>query len=268
MHLLQRGDRELKDQIGVTLIANAGLFIQSDRIRFLIDAIHHDQDHPFSIVSQKKLKEIIDGSAPYKDVEYILYTHCHSDHFSPKYTKEYLRNNIIKALFIPDDCKSTNMDSEFTATARNVNHVYLSGEIGKRMTYILNDDLRIHTFRTRHLGEEYKEDVHFCFVLSIGRENILITGDSDYDPATFREALKDLTIHYLVINPLFYNHKLGRQIIDEIIQPKEILINHIPFETDDIYKLRRLTKRDMEKHFVSHRKVTALTEENQTIFLI
>ena len=256
----------MKDQISVTLVANAGLFIQSGRYRFLIDAIHHDQDHPFSIVSQKKLKEIIDGSASYKDVEYILFTHCHSDHFSPKYTKEYLSNNVIKALFIPDACKNTDMDSESSEAARNVNQVTLSGELGKRMTYILNDDIKIHTFRTRHLGEEYIEDVHYCIVLSIGRENILITGDSGYDLAIFQEALKDIRIHYLVVNPLFYNHKLGRQIIDEIIQPKEILIYHIPFEEDDIYKLRRLTKRDVEKHRVSFREVTALTEENQTVY--
>src|SRR5690554_2838714 len=97
--------RPLTKSIRITLIANAGVFIEYGRYRFLVDALHQEKDHPFSVVGVEKMKELIDGRGPYKDVEYILYTHCHSDHFSRRHTEAYLKNNRIEALFLPRTCR-------------------------------------------------------------------------------------------------------------------------------------------------------------------
>lgn len=258
----------MNDLISVTLIANAGLLIQGKNHGFLIDGIHHDKNQPFSVVQKEKLNQMINGSGQYKDVEYILYTHCHSDHFSEKYTKAYLGNNHVKALFIPKTYLDGHGDFKEDSSNQNTQLVNLQGGLGELITYESQDEINIMAFKSFHLGEEYKEEDHYCFLLNIGHKNILITSDADYDALTFMSALEDIKIHVMVVNPLFYNHKAGREIIYNLIRPKEIIIYHIPFEEDDRYKLRRLTKRDMDKHHGQLGKVTALTEEDQIIHLM
>ncbi len=257
----------MNDQISVTLIANAGLLIQDKKYRFLIDAFHHDEGQPFSIVSKEKLNQMINGSEEYKDVDYILYTHCHSDHFSSKYTKAYLEQNQINTLFIPNGWETNDHDFESYLLEKGIHEVNFCGDLGELIPYMVKEELKIQAFKSLHLGEAYQEDPHYCVILSLGDFNILITGDANYDPETFKSALNGIRIHTIVVNPLFYNHKLGRQIIYDLIKPDEIIIYHIPFEKDDVYKLRRLTKRDIDKHHGEHHSVTALTEENQTIVL-
>lgn len=259
----------MNEEISVTLIANAGLLIQGKSRRFLIDGLHHDENQPFSIASKKKLNEVIDGSEEYKDVEYIMYTHCHSDHFSGKHTKAYLERNRIETLFLPHMGKDKERDTELESylLGEDIHQMKLHGDVGELRTYKISGEVRIHAFKAIHMGEEYKEEPHYCIVLGIGSHNILILGDADYDINTFKKALSGLSIHVMIINPLFFNHKSGRQIMTDLIRPEEIIIYHIPFEEDDVYGICRLTKRDMEKYQGVFPKVHALTEENQMIHL-
>ena len=258
----------MNDLISVTLIANAGLLIQGKNHRFLIDGIHHDKNQPFSVVGKEKLNQMINGSGQYQDVEYILYTHCHSDHFSEKYTKAYLEKNHVLTLFMPKTYLDGHGDFKKNLPSNKTQVVKLQGGLGELIPYESQDEIKIMAFKSLHLGEEYQGEDHYCFLLSIGDKNILITSDADYDALTFKSALEGIKIHTMVVNPLFYNHKAGREMIYNLIRPKEIIIYHIPFEEDDKYNLRRLTKRDMDKHHGQQGRVTALMEEDQIIHLM
>lgn len=255
----------MESGIRITLIANAGVFIEYDGYRFLVDAIHQEKDHPFSVVRPEKLKDLIEGSGSYKDVEYILYTHCHSDHFSRRHTEAYLKNNRIEALFMPRTCRKGVDPGDDSCTDWDDRAVMLIGENGERKTHRLAVDLAIHAFQTDHLGEEYREDVHFCYVLSLGSANLLITGDADYHREVFEKALSGMSIDAVLVNPIFFNNKKGRTIISEVMKPREVIIYHIPFEEDDVYKIRKMTERDMKKHAQMNCIVTSLTEEGQSI---
>lgn len=256
-----------KEKLRIRLIANAGLFVESSRDRFLIDAIHHEPDHPFSVVRKEFLEEILHGHGEYRDVDYLLYTHCHSDHFTEKYTKEYLKHHQVQGVFLPEACLGAGL---FQDRTRNELKVFAlkDSRLGRLISYEIHKDLTIHVFRTTHLGEDYQGEIHYSYVLSIGSMNILITGDASYEEEEFRKALEGLSIDTMITTPLFYHHNVGRQIMEEVIKPQIVLIYHIPFKEDDIYKMRKLTMRDIEKHKALHLTVIALMEENQTIDLV
>ena len=44
-----------------TLIANAGILLEIDGIRFLIDGLHHSSQYPFSPVPQAMLDQMLRG---------------------------------------------------------------------------------------------------------------------------------------------------------------------------------------------------------------
>ena len=55
-----------------TLIANAGILLEIDGIRFLIDGLHHSSQYPFSPVPQAMLDQMLRGEGPFRDADFLL----------------------------------------------------------------------------------------------------------------------------------------------------------------------------------------------------
>lgn len=80
------------NELKITYIANAGLLISFSERTILIDGIHLFKPFGFSPVPEKVLNNIIKGEGLYKDMDYILFTHYHNDHFNEKKVNGLLFN--------------------------------------------------------------------------------------------------------------------------------------------------------------------------------
>lgn len=90
----------------VTYIANEGFFIETANHKVLIDAIFgniHGNwcDQPNDSVSC----QINKGASPYDNIDVILVTHKHSDHFNDSMIISFLVNNQKTVLICPDQVK-------------------------------------------------------------------------------------------------------------------------------------------------------------------
>ena len=88
-----------------TLIANAGILLEIDGIRFLIDGLHHSSQYPFSPVPQAMLDQMLRGEGPFRDADFLLFTHDHPDHWSPALTQVYLQANRVRRVLLPPRSK-------------------------------------------------------------------------------------------------------------------------------------------------------------------
>ena len=80
----------MSDEIQVTLVANAGILLSFRGRKLLIDGLFRAEDTPFSCIPAKTLEKLLNGYPPYDDIDYLLFTHYHTDHFSPEITRSYL----------------------------------------------------------------------------------------------------------------------------------------------------------------------------------
>lgn len=88
--------------ICITLLANAGILLHHNDTSILIDGIHINEGSPFSGLSDQMLSDLIDGKNIFKNIDFILFTHCHTDHFNANYTERFLMNNHVRGLIMPD----------------------------------------------------------------------------------------------------------------------------------------------------------------------
>ena len=98
-----------------TLIANAGILLEIDGIRFLIDGLHHSSQYPFSPVPQAMLDQMLRGEGPFRDADFLLFTHDHPDHWSPALTQAYLQANRVRRVLLPPRSKDGPAQDALTA---------------------------------------------------------------------------------------------------------------------------------------------------------
>ena len=76
-------------RIKLTLSANAGGALQLGEHRMLIDALHNQKVTGFSTMNEDRHNALF-IHPEFSEPEWIIYTHCHSDHYSQELTAKAL----------------------------------------------------------------------------------------------------------------------------------------------------------------------------------
>ncbi len=257
----------MKDEVSITLIANAGVLVKYRGIRFLIDGLYYDNEYGFSNIPEQLLKKIISGKDEFKDIDYLIFTHNHQDHFSAEYTMEYLKNNDIACIFMPSDKSNAIIELQNYLKDNYIAYRFLKIPIGDSYCYRVNGYISITIFNTCHMGEQYRSVENYCFLLSLGTKNILFTADADYTLSYFKGPLSGVDVDTVFINPLFFNNKAGRNVIEQVIRPNKVVIYHIPFPEDEKLRLHKIVERDMIRYKSDFYDVLALWNAEQNILI-
>lgn len=261
--------KELDDTkpIKVTLLANSGFFVEYNEMKILVDGTPIEIHDNFNGLSEEVLNDLLEGEKPlFRDIDLLLYTHFHRDHFSPEITGALIAGHKIRHLMMPDRGSKYIDQIRESAIQNNIGLLLPDIPLGEKVTYEL-DDIMIDSFRTLHAGEMYRETVHYCYLLNLGGKVLLITGDSDFDPDYFKVMLSGIKVHAVFINPLFLNRREGRKALTESIRPEKIVVCHIPFEGTPGTNLRKIAARDSVKHRDILPEIILLQDELREIVL-
>lgn len=256
-----------ENKINISLIANAGVLVEYRGVRFLLDGIHYDSRHYFSKVPDILLEELLSGRGRFSNIDYLLFSHNHVDHFSPKHTIQYLKNNDVKSVYLPKDGEGKFQELKNFMQENGVIQKQLKMPIGSAYTYLVGGDMGITVFQCTHMGDQFADVENYCYLLTLGGKNILFTSDGDYKKEYYEEILKKAHIDVLFVNPLYLNTVEGRTVIMDTLKPERIIIYHIPFEEDDNVNFRKMVKKDMEKFKKELSPMTALWNKEQMIEL-
>lgn len=261
------GHESKNDSIKITLVANAGVLVEYNGVGLLVDGIHHEEGHPFSRVSENDMKLMRQGYDIFANIDYLLFTHEHPDHFTPQYVSEHIQVRSVKGVFLP------NKSDGSPDLALLLNHVQklaipfwtLGLEPGDTKRFALADDLIVTAIGTRHMGPQYQTIRNDCFLLTLAGKNLLFTGDADYVSRYFKNALAEVALDAVFVNPVFYHNPNGQEIINEIFRPRNLVIYHMPFEQDDTLQFSYMVTSDIQRHGRPGIQTHVLRREKQSL---
>jgi L-ascorbate metabolism protein UlaG (beta-lactamase superfamily) len=251
----------------VTLLANEGILLEYKNTKLLIDGIHENTSEMFSGLSKRVLDDLLaENSSLFPSIDYVLFTHCHPDHFTAWCTESFLQNRRVKGLFIPDRQTSELVSLRQIAMRRAERTWFLDIPLGVKKTIALTEDISLTVFRSNHAGIQFADIENFCYLLDLAGRKVLIIGDGTYDAAYFASMLAGETIEVAFVNPMFIKLPEGREVITRALKPARVIVYHIPFVDRD-RGFRKFVKRDIEKYQGDLPPIDILWDELQEITL-
>jgi len=255
-------------QVAIQLLANSGVYIQGCGLRFLVDGIY-GKNRFFSPPLKEVQKAVFGMNSPYRNVNYLLHTHRHTDHFCAAYVNEYASNNTVDGIFVPRSSPDPDSFLEDRGALPKAALLGCLREIsvgpGEVCRIPLKNGCEAAYVRCRHLdGNSYASVLHCGLLLTLGPQRFLFAADADSTEENLRafQALGPLTAVF--VTPLFFLHPAGRHML-EVLRPERVVLYHLPLAEDDVTKLRPLAQRELADYGDMPFQLEALTEPNQTL---
>lgn len=254
------------DKISIILLGNEGILIKQNDTKILVDALHDKNNAGFSPVPSSILEDLLLDHKPFDNIDYVLFTHCHSDHFSSSILKKYLIDRSLDGLFLPQN-QSKHYNDLSAATSRlNIPIHYLNIPLYEKQSFALKKGIKLTCFNSVHAGDQFAHIENYCYLIAFDNNSILIIGDADYKSDYFDYVLMGSKVDTLLVNPLYINNPLGRNVITRI-NPSQLVVYHIPFKSDDAIGFRNMVKRDLIRYQNVLPKTMVLQDELQEIYI-
>lgn len=214
-------------QIRITLSANAGIAVQIGDHRVWIDALHTCKQSGFSALDADLQRTMLRHEAFFKPT-YICATHCHPDHYS--------RELLGKATQLWPQAQLVLPEQEFAG------QILVEGE-----SLCLHDgDLSLEFIRLPHEGAQYANVKHYGILLSYHGVNVFHAGDCTTASPALARVLEGRQIDVAVLDFPWITLTKGREFVQKVLQPKHLLVCHLPFEEDDICGYRQAAKKSVD----------------------
>ena len=188
--------KTIKEQMEISYIGNTGFLISYGSKKVLIDAIHK---HPgFLSTPEDVFKKMMDSQPPFKNIDLLLVTHSHSDHFDPHLTAQFLSHNLGTILVsdprVIERLKRV-MKEDFRKISKRVKNIDI--EFGEAA------DLTAHGIEVKALGlsHGYPDYLNLGFIIDFNGITLFHPGDMHTEPS--KEYLKALHIENQGIDIVF-----------------------------------------------------------------
>lgn len=251
--------------IRVTLLANAGVLLQYRGTSLLLDGVFGKNGNPFSVLPGGCWDALLREEPPFERLDYLLFSHYHPDHFAPRMVQELLEHRAVKGLFYPEDSAPEVRGLSDWLRQWGVPCVLLSRRTDRAAIQI-EPDISVQAFMVPHLGEEYRDVPHVCYLLRFDERRVLFTADSDYLHEGFLR-LAGTPLDAVFLNPLFYQAYYDRRLFHGHFDTETLCVYHVPFREDDRMHMRDMAWRMPRAAAEEHLRVLPLTEPMQQIEL-
>lgn len=210
--------------VEVRHVANSGMLVSVDGRRFLIDAPIRDGLPPYATSSTAERALLESAAAPYDDIDAILITHWHEDHFSAEAVAAHLarspRTILISSPEVVDRVRKA--DASLPAS-----RLRASLPAAGQAEAIDVAGVPVHALRIRHNPSRRVPDQHVGFLIA-GTTSVLHVGDAD--PAannfTVMQSLPPVDVAML---PFWYvSAAANRAFVAASIRPRRIVAMHVP----------------------------------------
>lgn len=217
----------------VTYISNAGILLEYNDKKIMIDGFCNSILPIYKSPSDETKEFMISGINQFENIDALLFTHNHPDHFDAQSTVSFLKNNKKTIILAPSkvimEIKQGFPDIE---SRRLVN---LKETLGKTEDINING-IDIKSISMLHDGKEYRNVSNLAYLVNIAGKRVLHVGDA--------KPIKENYIHLgliqenidLLIAPFPYIGLPGaRQVIEKYIKPRKIALVHLPYREMDTY---------------------------------
>ena len=260
-------EKLMQETVKVTFLVNAAILLEFHGIKLLIDGIYDENGHCFSNLSTEQWESLKTGQGEFSNIDYLLFTHEHGDHFSAKRVAEYLEYQQPKAIFMSAHGSAALERLKKQVEQKGIPCVLLDAALCRKAVFRPEKDIRIQALQTRHLDRIYWDMPHFCYLIECGEKKLLFTGDVDFTQERFPN-LKGVSLDAVFVNPLMSHSKEGKQLFsDGTLQTKMKMVYHIPFAGEDKMMIRKVAEQEMQRKDEKQADTVFFMEAGQSCFL-
>lgn len=215
-------------------LLNSAVLVRYGNKALLIDGII-SQDQIFDFYDEQSEKDIFLRRGKFKNLEYLLFTHCHEDHYDSRNLCRFLKENTGIKVILPSN---NGLSQEFIkeAKAHGTDFLLLGGEAGELRKAQIGE-LKIETVKTGHISFDYPE--HYCINLVSQSENILFTADMEMNKLPYLKDFSKKGKSTIFVNHLALLNEDWRQMLKQL-EYDRICFYHLPTEKNDNYGYRNL----------------------------
>ncbi|MFR1386707.1 MAG: MBL fold metallo-hydrolase [Anaerotignum sp.] len=234
----------------IVYISNAAILLQYRGVKVLIDGLYRDTSGYFSQLPDAVWESMQQGMGEISNVDYLMFTHSHADHFYEPYVSKYLQKNAVKGYAAPfsseslKGCTAIVFDSEKKA--------------------VLEVDIVCGYLDIRHLDPRFYHVTNRCYLIEMGEKRILFLGDADYQAETYG-ALHGVEIDIAFVTPVFFNHETGRKILQEMLHIRKIILYHLPSCQEDTMQMEKMARRDIARYAKEDQPIVIWNKTGQSL---
>ncbi len=221
----------------IQYIANEGVLLSSKKKRVLIDGLHRRYGDAYAFLPDAEREKIEKARAPFQNIDLILVSHYHGDHFHPESVGSYLTSDP-KTIFASSPQVVEELSTKFSSFAAIKDRVTpLAYELKSRKPMKLAG-IDVEVLGVGHGSGRHAAIQNLGHVVSIGGKKVLHIGDADISTEIFDAFdLETRGIDIAVLPFWFLTAKTGRELVERHIRPKHIIATHItPSEANDVEK--------------------------------
>ncbi|HEY0672611.1 MAG TPA: MBL fold metallo-hydrolase [Longimicrobiales bacterium] len=222
---VQSYPQEQHKGVTATFLANEGVLLTAGDKKVLIDALFEKYKTGFALPADSTRAALAAARAPFNDVDVVLFTHYHGDHFHPAPVAAHLRANARATLLTsPQVIDSLNgRVSAADPIAQRMRARSLAP--GAKRREVVNG-INIDVLGLPHGG---RPDVqHLGFIVELGGRRVLHLGDADFNTETFaRQRLDTMRIDVALVPEWALLDAQSRQIVQRWVRPRHIVAIHV-----------------------------------------
>lgn len=198
----------------LTRVSNAGLWVETNGLRFLLDGLHTAAVPPYCGMDPR-WEAALFGPGPAADA--LAFTHAHPDHFDPGLAARYLCCHPQTAVYAGPDVLSA---------------LASRGVANPLFPWDAPGPLGLSAFPTRHIGPQFRDTPHASLVLN-GDKRLLFAGDASPVISNFARACEGFHPDILAAPYAFVLGNAPFRVVRGVVRPEAVLVLHLPLPGQD-----------------------------------
>ncbi|HEX7175711.1 MAG TPA: MBL fold metallo-hydrolase [Pyrinomonadaceae bacterium] len=225
--------RQQQTSLEITYVANEGVLISSGGKRVLIDGLHREYETYASLpAAQRELIET--AKAPFDNIDLLLVSHMHLDHFHPESVGLHLRHNP-KTMLVSSQQVIGEVEKHFKDYEAIKARVTGATPPLKEKVFMKVAGVDFEILGLGHGSERHGSIQNLGHLIKLGGRKLLHVGDADTSAEIFEKFnLDEEGIDIAFLPYWFLLGDAGQTVVREHIKPKHIVAVHLPTDAEKV----------------------------------
>ncbi len=227
-------------------LANAGVYLQTGRSALVVDGLYDMQENPAWPVEglpQEVVSFLLHETSPLSKIEYLIFTHCHEDHFCWELVGQAIRSGRVAWLCLPYDAQRYS-PAEVEALCKNhgVGLQFWQAETER----IEGPDFTLRAVKTAHLQVGEENIPHYSLVVETASASVLIGGDAQAGQLTALAPTRPGPFNLAFLIFFHLSSRASRQAI-QALNPAQCVLYHMPYQEEKTH-IRALSEKLLKQY--------------------
>ena len=225
-----------KKELKITYLANCGFLYESDKSKVLIDPLGTEFGNFFYLPSEEIKNNIVNGKIPFNNIDLLLITHIHGDHFNAKLSESFLLTNSKAKMICPPQVYKQMKDS--CSNFAKIESQIISPDLSfNELKKIKINEFSVSVIRMQHGTDrslkglsfsdytEYEKTENFGYVIHFNTKNIFHQGDACLK--INEKALKNIGCSIDVSHLSYFDwDSISLNILKKELKPETVIFMH------------------------------------------